>query len=274
MDLESRRAEGPNAEAVGSPAENDRFYPTDDVIVVTGGAGQLGSAICERLDELGNDVVMADLDVEECDSRIDELGLSSTYPLELDVTDRASIRSGFAEVDAEFGGIDALVNNAGIAVFTPFRERTETEFDDVMQVNVYGTFFCTLEALSYMEPHEEGRIVNVGSIYGVVSADSSIYGDSGLDSSAVYAMSKAAVVHMTKYMATHVHPAISVNCVCPGGIYAGQDEYFLERYREKTPKGRMATEEDLVDTFAFLCSDSARYITGQNVVVDGGFTAW
>ena len=253
----------------------DSMWVDDSVVIVTGGAGQLGSTLCERFDELGNTVVMADIDVDECDSQIESRSLDNTHALEMDVRDPESVRTGIESVYEEFGSIDALINNAGIAVFTPFEERTFEEFDDVMKVNVYGTFFCTQVAREYMSASGGGSIVNIGSIYGVVSPDPRIYGDSGLNSSEVYGASKAAIIQMTQYMAVHLaNDQIQVNCVSPGGIFADQDDEFLENYREKTPAGRMAREEDLVDLIVFLTADSASYITGQNIVVDGGFTAW
>lgn len=253
----------------------DSLWIEDSVIIVTGGAGRLGSALCERFDELGNTVVMADVDVDGCETTIESRSLSNTNPLELDVTDPDSIRTGFESVVEEFGSIDVLVNNAGISVFTPLEERTLQEFDDVMKVNVYGTFFCTQVAQEIMAGDSGGSIINVGSIYGVESPDPRIYGDSGLNNSEVYGASKAAVIQMTQYMAVHLAPKdIRVNCISPGGIFAGQDDYFLENYRDRVPVGRMAREDDLVDVAVFLAADSAGYITGQNLVVDGGLTAW
>ena len=253
--------------------DDDAFYPTDATVLVTGGAGQLGSAVCERFDELGNTVVMADIDVEAAEECIDDRGLSDTYPLEIDVTDAESIRTAIEGVGEEFGDLDVLVNLAGIAVTTPLEERTPEEFRRVLDVNTFGPFFCTQAALDQLT--EGGRIINIASHYGVVSPDPRIYGDSGLNSAEVYGASKAALIHMTKYLAVHLREHnIRVNAVSPGGIYAGQDEYFHQEYVKRTPLDRMGREEDIVDVVAFLSSDSARYITGQNVVVDGGFTIW
>lgn len=250
------------------------MWVQDSVVVVTGGAGQLGSSLCERFAALGNKVIMADIDVEECQSQIESLSTDNIHPLEVDVSDPDSVETGFESIYEEFGHIDVLVNNAGIAVFTPMEERTFEEFDDVMKVNVYGTFFCSQAAQPYLAD-SDGSIVNIGSIYGVESPDPGIYADSGLNSSEVYGASKAAMIHLTKYIAVHMADQdINVNCVSPGGIFADQDDTFLENYRGKVPFGRMAREDDLTDIVVFLSSDSAGYISGQNVVVDGGFTLW
>ncbi len=249
--------------------------PIGKIIIVTGGAGQIGISICRLYDKLDNKVIMADLDYKMCEKRIADLSLNNTIPIKLDVTSIDSIKSVFRDIFNRFGGIDILINNAGIAVFTPFQDRTFEEFDNVMKVNVYGTFFCSQEALKYMEKQKSGCIVNIGSIYGVVSADPRIYGDSGKNSSGVYAVSKAGIIQLTKYLATHVEcKDIRVNCISPGGIFNNQKESFVKNYEYKTPMGRMGYEDDIAKTIRFICSNEASYITGQNIVVDGGFTIW
>jgi len=247
----------------------------DKIIIVTGGAGQLGSALCSRLDELGNHVVMTDLDPVVCKKKIEELGLYKTVPLQLDVTDVTSINIAFKKVVNKFGKIDVLINNAGIGVFTPTATRTFEEFDRVMKVNVYGTFFCSQKALEYMEKQKSGCIVNIGSIYGIVSSDPRIYGNSGRNNSEVYSSSKAGVIQMTKYLAANVKcKDIRINCVSPGGIFNNQAKFFVKNYEHRTPMGRMAKPNDIVKAIIFLCSDEASYINGHNLVVDGGFTIW
>ncbi len=245
------------------------------VVIVTGGAGQIGSAICRSFDGDNYIVVMADLEITNIKDKIDKLNLKNTVPLILDVTDLNSIESGFKNIYDTYGSIDILINNAGIAVFTPFEKRTIKEFDRVMRVNVYGTFFCSKEALRYMEQQEKGIIVNIGSIYGIVSADPRIYGDSGRKSSEVYAASKAGIIQMTKYLAVHVkNKNIRINCVSPGGVFNNQKEFFVKNYEYKTPMGRMAHENEIARVIKFLCLDDASYITGHNLVVDGGFAIW
>lgn len=248
--------------------------PKNKIIIVTGASGQLGSEICKQLDE-ENTVIMSDINIQLCEKKIEELSLKNTKPLELDVTNQNSIKIAMKKVVDQFGRIDILINNAGIAVFTPMEKRTFEEFDKVMKVNVYGTFFCTQEVLKYMESNKSGRIVNIASHYGIVSPDPRIYGDSGRNSSEVYGASKAGIIQMTKYMAVHVKSKnITVNSVSPGGIFNHQKEFFIKNYESKTPLQKMATEDQIVSGIIFLCSEGASYVNGHNLVIDGGFSIW
>jgi len=195
--------------------------------------------------------------------------------LKLDVTNVHSIKTCFDQIAKKYKTIDILINNAGVAVFTPFEKRTFTEFDTVMKVNVYGTFFCSQYALQHMEKQRSGCIINIGSIYGVVSPDPRVYGKSGRNSSEVYGASKAGVIQITKYLAVHVKcKDIRINCISPGGIFNFQSDDFVKNYVQKTPMGRMGKEKDIVGVIEFLSSDKASYITGQNIVIDGGFSIW
>ena len=228
------------------------------VVVVTGAAGQLGSAICQEFAKLKYKVVATDLN----------------QGIRLDVTDIKSIKKALKLIIQKYDKIDAFINNAGIAVFTPFEQRTFDEFDKVMKVNAYGTFFCCQEVLKYMEKQlEGGNIINIASIYGVVSPDPKIYGNSGRNSSEVYGMSKAAIIQLTKYLAHHIHnKRIRINSVSPGGIFNNQKQDFVNKYNEKVPLGRMATAKEIAKVVTFLCSNSASYINGQNILVDGGLS--
>ena len=126
-----------------------------------------------------------------------------------------------------------------------------------------------------MKSHGQGAIINIGSIYGVVSSDPRIYADCARMNSEVYSASKAAVIHMTKYFAVHAAPlGVRVNCVSPGGVFNNQGEGFVQNYAQRTPFNRMAKDQEICGAVIFLASGDADYISGQNIVVDGGFTAW
>jgi 3-oxoacyl-[acyl-carrier protein] reductase len=247
----------------------------EKTVLVTGAAGQLGLRFAKDMAAAGAKLWLADL------SNIGLMNAAETLPqesllglLEMDVTDPASVAAAFSQIKAN-GKLDVLVNNAGIGVFTPFWDRDYADFMHVMSVNAGGTFLCTREAMRAMELQGAGAIINIGSIYGVVSSDPRIYTDCARQNSEAYSASKAAVIHMTKYFAVHAASiGVRVNCVSPGGVFNNQGEDFVQNYSQRTPLNRMARDEDLSGTVIFLASDDAKYVTGQNIVVDGGFTAW
>ncbi len=255
----------------------DLFDLDGKTALVTGGAGQLGTAFSEALHSAGACVAVADLDSDGAGTvcaAIDGSG-ETAIPIEVDVADECDVEEMTKRVIARFGSLDILVNNAGIACFTPFEERTVDEFDRVIEVNLKGLFLCAQKSARVMGDSGGGVMVNVGSIYGVVSADQRIYGDSGRNSSEVYAATKGGVVSITRYLSAYLAPRnIRVNCLSPGGVFNHQDPFMVEKYSDRTPMGRMATVEDLKGAIVFLASDASRYVTGHNLVVDGGWTAW
>ena len=247
------------------------------VALVTGAVGQLGQQFCQALAGEGASVWVSDLDVEKCDalvSRLPEAGSHS--PLVMDVGDPESVKSGFAEIKRVSGVLDIIVNNAGIAVFSPFEDRSFDDFMNVFKVNTGGTFLCIQEGAKLMrEKKISGSIINIGSIHGMVSGDPRIYTDCKRKTAECYGASKAAIIHMTKYFAVHLAEfGIRVNCVSPGGVFNNQGSDFVKNYSNRTPMGRMAREDELASTVVFLSSSETSYLTGQNIAVDGGWTAW
>jgi NAD(P)-dependent dehydrogenase (short-subunit alcohol dehydrogenase family) len=144
-----------------------------------------------------------------------------------------------------------------------------------LSVNVGGTFLCTREALRLMKDQGRGSIVNIGSVYGVVSSDPRIYTDCARMNSEVYSASKAGVIQLTKYFAVHAASlGVRVNCVSPGGVFNQQGADFVRNYSNRVPLGRMAQDSEICGAVIFLASPEAGYVSGQNIVVDGGLTAW
>ena len=175
----------------------------------------------------------------------------------------------------DLGGLDILINNAGVACFTSFEERTEDELDYVIGVNLKGTIFMIQTVFKhFFKPQKRGCIINIGSIYGVVSGDMRLYAEGDRKTSEIYGASKAAVINLTKYFAAYMAPNVRVNCISPGGIFNYQDSDFVQMYSRKVPMERMGKEEELLSTLEYLISDESSYVTGQNIVVDGGLTAW
>jgi NAD(P)-dependent dehydrogenase (short-subunit alcohol dehydrogenase family) len=244
----------------------------DKKVLITGANGQLGSALVLALLQQGAFVYITDIQ-KELDAGLSKVlvdkNLRNFEYLAIDVTSEKSIMASLPKVEK----LDVLINNAGVAVFTPFEERTEKELDFVLSVNLKGPILCSKVFSRLMVKQRSGSIINIGSIYGIVAADKKIYGDSGRNSSEIYAATKAGVIHATKYLAAYLAEYnIRVNAVSPGGIFNNQKKEFVDSYVKKTPLGRMAETQDLAGVICFLASDDAKYITGQNITVDGGFT--
>ena len=260
--------------ADASPPLAQLFSLDGRVAVLTGASGQLGREMTRALVELGARVALVDKDTGGCRQLALESALAErTAVFETDLVSRAAVDQLALDVARDLGPVDVLVNNAGIGVFTPFEERTDEEFGAVLDVNLRGTFH-TIQAFA-RGMTAGGAIVNVASVYGLVSPDPRVYGDSGRNSAEVYGATKAAVVQLTRYYAVHLAPrGIRVNALSPGGVFADQDPAFVAAYEARTPLGRMASPGDLRGALAYLVSDASAYVTGHNLVVDGGFTAW
>lgn len=248
----------------------------NQTVLITGAAGQLGREMASAFAAEGALLWLADQSeaaLREAAHALPAPQLAGT--LAFDTTQPEQVQAAFAQVQARTGALDVLVNNAGTAVFTPFWERDYDDFMRVMSVNVGGTFLCTREALKSMREAGRGRIVNIGSIYGVVSSDPRIYTDCARMNSEVYSASKAGVIQMTRYFAAHAAAfGVRVNCVSPGGVFNEQGADFVNNYSQRTPAGRMAKASEIAGAVVFLASPQAEYVNGQNIVVDGGFTAW
>lgn len=249
----------------------------DKIVLLTGGSGQIGRVIMNHYVEAGASVLNIDISQPDNSCELIEstyMEKPQSYFLRADITKRTDVEAVVEKALHITKKIDILINCAGISVFTPFEKRTDDEFQSVMDVNVKGTFLVTQAVSRYMI-HEKvkGVILNLGSIYGVSAADQRIYGDSGRNSPEVYAISKAGVIHFTRYMARYLSPyGIRVNCLSPGGIFANQAPAFVNNYNYRTPLNRMGIPEDLIGGIFYLTSSMSEYVTGQNLLVDGGFT--
>ncbi len=234
-------------------------------VLITGSEGQLGVCYIAKLLELGYDIIAFDIVETTKNNNI-------TY-MQVDITSSAEIKAAVDKIDKN---IDILINNAGAAVFSPFEDRTEEEIDYVMDVNIKGAVVLTqLIFNKYFKPNKTGCIVNIGSIYGVVSGDMNIYQEADRRTSEIYGATKAAIIQLTKYFSTYMAPYhVRVNCISPGGIFNHQSPDFIDAYSKKVPMGRMGREEELLSTLEYLISEDSTYVTGQNIIVDGGFTDW
>jgi NAD(P)-dependent dehydrogenase (short-subunit alcohol dehydrogenase family) len=250
------------------------FDLTGSVSLVTGGGGTLGSAIAGALHASGARVIVAGRNAERLEvvrARLAPDGLA----IVADLSTEGGIEALFAAVERDVGRLDVLVNNAGVARDAQLGSVHESDFADVLRLNVSATYLCAQRALPLFG--DRGKIVNIASVYGVVAADDRIYEGSPnmIRASAPYLASKAAVVQLTRDLAVRLAPRnIQVNCVSPGGIEGDQPDEFKRRYSERTPAGRMAVPSDVAGAVVFFASPASNYTTGQNLVVDGGLTAW
>jgi NAD(P)-dependent dehydrogenase (short-subunit alcohol dehydrogenase family) len=264
---------------------------SDRVAIVTGGAGLLGSDYCHALSAAGAHVCIADVEVESSDAlaaKITESTGVAAIAHRTDVSDVSSVRACVQATMDKFGRIDILVNNA--AINPKFdRDQAESHLDsfekfplktwqESLDVNVTGMFLCAQAVSDPMLQAGRGVIVNISSTYGVVGPDQRLYQREGMPPTykpVTYTVSKAAAHGLTRYLATYfAGKGIRVNTLTPGGVYADHDEEFVRRYSEKTVLGRMAEPHEISSALHFLVSDASSYMTGANLVVDGGWTAW
>jgi NAD(P)-dependent dehydrogenase (short-subunit alcohol dehydrogenase family) len=247
------------------------------VALVTGAGGHVGRRIAAVLTELGAKVAGVDRDAASLDG-----APISGSPIVADLANAAGCAAAVELALVAFGRIDVLVNNAafvgtsaldGWAV--PFERQGASAWNMALDVNLSAAFHLAQAAAPALRNGGHGAIVNIASIYGMVGPDWSLYDGTPLANPAAYAASKGGLLQLTRWLSTTLGPDIRVNAVSPGGIErAGQPESFVARYVARTPLRRMANEQDVADAVAYLAGDLAAYVTGQNIAVDGGWTAW
>lgn len=271
----------------------DKFNLKDRVAVVTGGGGQLGFEFCKTLAEAGAAVVSADLNLELAMStatRLTDSGYSA-IALPLDVTRLETTRELVAETVKQFGRLDILVNSAALdPKFDPdaaakgiapgaFEDYPLDQWNAALNVNLTGMFLVSQACVKQMIAQgKKGSIINICSTYGLNGPDQSIYIKDGKRVAykpVYYTVTKAGVLGFTKYLsAYYAGTEIRVNALTPGGVFNNHEEYFVKNYSAKTILGRMAQKDEMNGALLFLASEASSYMTGNNVIVDGGWTAW
>lgn len=269
----------------------DLFRVKDKVVILTGGLGQLGRQFSLALSSRGAKVAIFDVQVN--DQRIAELAPSgdsdsNLFFVPVDITNRSSLVEALKEVRARWGDPHALINNAALdsppnapaEENGPFETYPEKSWDEVMRVNVKGVFLSCQVVGRRMAEAGRGSIINICSTYGLVSPDQRIYeyrslGGNPFFKPVAYAASKSAILNMTRYLATYwASKNVRVNTLTFGGVFNNQDEEFLKGYCAKVPLGRMAREDEYNGAVIFLICDASSYMTGSNLIIDGGWTAW
>ena len=260
---------------------SDPLFDLDGrVAVVTGGLGQLGSVYTSGLVERGVRVAVFDVAAGEVPE--------GARAFRVDVTDRAAIEAALREVEAEWGVPHLLVNNAALdsppdapaQEVGPFEAYPEESFDAVLEVNVKGAFLCCQAVGGAMAREGRGSIVNVSSIYGLLSPVQDLYefrrtGGETFVKPVAYSVSKSAVLNLTRYLATYWAKAgVRVNTLTLAGVWNDQPQEFVDAYTARVPLGRMLDAREALGAVVFLASNASSYVTGANVVVDGGWSAW
>ncbi len=263
---------------------NELMNIKNRVAVVTGGAGHIGSAICDALAESGADIVIIDCNTELCSKKCVQLNHDydvQALPLVMDLADEKKLRKVPEKILKQFNSIDILVNCAALVGTSSLKgwgvEFVEQDVDTwrlALEINLTAPFILTQACSEALIKSQHGSVINIGSIYGINGPDMQIYEGTTMGNPAAYAASKGGLVQLTRWLATVLAPHVRANTITLGGVYRSQPEKFHSKYVKKTPMQRMATEEDIKGAALFLASDLSAYVTGQNLVVDGGFTVW
>jgi NAD(P)-dependent dehydrogenase (short-subunit alcohol dehydrogenase family) len=273
-----------------SDLKNDNMFDlAGKVAVVTGGAGLLGQVFCQALVTAGANIAIIDIDKNKADetaTKINKEKNQKVLAFACDITSPDSVSSMVKTVVNQLGRIDILLNNAASKgsnldqFFAPFENYSLQTWREVMAVNIDGLFLVAQSVGNQMKAQGGGSIIQISSIYGVFAPDQRIYEGSeyngrAINTPAVYSVSKAAVIGLTSYLSTYwADSKIRVNTLTPGGIASGQNGEFNKKYSNRVPLGRMGEASELAGALIYLASDASSYVTGQNIIVDGGLSAW
>ena len=265
----------------------DIFSLQGKTAIVTGALGLIGKKHCEALAMAGANVIVADLDGTQAEQFAEELG-QTHLGISVDVTSKESLIKVLDIILSKYDTIDILVNNAAIndmfenpalaKDLSAFENYPLSAFQKSLDVNITGVFLCSQVFGSHMAETGGGSIINIASTYGMVGPDQNIYrdecGEQSFYKSPAYPVTKGAVINFTRFLAAYWgDKGIRVNTLSPGGVENGQNEVFIQKYSAKTLLGRMARSSDYQGALVFLASEASAYMTGANLVVDGGWTA-
>lgn len=254
------------------------------VALITGGAGHLGYAMAEALAQAGAHIIL--VDINQARARAKAVLLKKKYKVKslgvvLDLTDEAQVEALAAYVRQQMGRLDILINCAALVGTShlkgwavPFLDQDIETWRQAMEVNLTSVFALVQQCYPLLKKSKNATIINIASIYGILGPDMALYEGTKMGNPAAYAASKGGLIQLTRWLATSLAPQVRVNAISMGGVFRNHQEPFLSRYKKKTPLNRMATEEDILGAALYLASDLSRYVTGHNLMVDGGLSAW
>ena len=252
--------------------------------VITGAAGGLGQVMADALAELGADLVLVDrpgTDLEGLAGRVASARQIRVDAHPYDLERQGERRRLIEGILASGITVNVLVNNAAFVGSSelsgwsvPFEQQSIETWRRALEVNVTAAFELAQGLAPMLRQAEGASVINIGSIYGKYAPDWRLYADTTMNNPAAYGVSKAGLLQLTRWLATALAPEVRVNSISPGGIQRGQPESFVERYASRTPLGRMGSEEDFRGAVVYLATDLSRYVTGQDLAVDGGWGIW
>ncbi len=271
----------------------NKFKLTDRIAVITGGAGLLGVKHAEAIAEVGGVPVLWDIDsdcIHNISKNITEKYNVPCLGMKIDITDSKSIESGMNKVLNRFNGIHILINNAARnpkvtntnnSVWSRVENFPLDLWRKDLEISLTGAFLCSRTIGSYMAHHDGGVILNIASDLGVIAPDQRIYRNNGVEENkqpvkpVTYSVVKHGIIGLTKYFATYwAKENVRVNAISPGGVYVDQPEEFVAKLSNLIPMGRMAHQDEYKSSVIYLVSDASSYMTGANLIVDGGRTCW
>ena len=251
------------------------------VACVTGATGHIGKVFCETLLESKIDLIMIDLDENKLQSLRDEFRKKFKTSIDFFACDLSKNEDRLDLIDKlnKQQRVDILINCAAFVGdsdlrgwSTSFEDQDPKLWETVIELNLTAAFHLSQGLKKMLSENKKGVIINISSIYGFLAPDPLLYKDINMNNPAAYSASKAGLIQLTKWLSSNLAPEIRVNAISPGGIIRNQPEIFIKRYEKKTPLSRMGTEEDLKGALIFLASDLSEYVTGQNIIIDGGLS--
>ena len=252
--------------------------------LVTGATGHLGKTICYHFAELEANIIILDLDEKKCLELKKYLIKKFNIKVFICICDlqiEKERNSTITKIKKEIGNLDIIINNAALVGtsnlknwITDFENQSLDSWRASIEVNLTAVFHLCQGLTPLLKKSKIANIVNISSIYGLLAPDKNLYSKTKMNNPAGYAISKAGLIQLTKWLSTTLSPSVRVNAIAPGGIFRNQNPYFIKKYNKSTPLNRMATEEDIAGGVIFFASELANYITGQVLSIDGGKGVW